>query len=54
MKKRKMKLCPKCSGILKIEKDKYLKKYYTSGKYCQVCDENYFSFEVIKLKKKKV
>lgn len=50
MKNRKRKICPKCLGNLRLEKDKYLKQEYKY--YCFCCNENFYKFEILKTKKK--
>lgn len=50
MKNRKKKLCPKCSSVLRYEKNKELKKEYTY--VCLNCDENFYSTEAVKTQKK--
>ena len=50
MKNRKKKLCPKCLNILKYEKNKKLKREYPY--ICTSCDENFYSIEVVKTRKK--
>lgn len=50
MKNRKKKLCPHCFGILKHEKDKYLRREFPL--VCTTCNENFYSFEAKKTTKK--
>lgn len=50
MKNRKKKLCPKCSSVLRYEKDKNLKRQYPY--VCTNCDENFYSVEAVKTTKK--
>lgn len=49
MKNRKKKYHVRCGTQVKIEKDKSLRKKY-GRYYCPYCDENLFSFEIIKHK----
>lgn len=44
--------CRRCNHTVKRETDKYLKRTYKY--YCPHCDENMFSFETYKNKKKGV
>lgn len=50
MKNRKKKLCPRCSSVLRYEKDKNLKKEYPY--VCTHCDENFYSVEAVRTTKK--